>query len=473
MSEASVSAKTTRAAEHRRARTVASLSLPLIAFFCLQSAVSIASLAMVGRLGTASLAGIGIANAVLTAAMSLLNGFDTAVQALAARAIGAGARDLAGRILSEAHCLSLPLGIALTAFLLVGNQALVGVLTSDVAVRAAAAAVLSGAAPCLAFLAVTIPINAYWIGSGVPKIIFLVGAVVAPLQIAATWPLVFGFGAIPGFGLFGAGLAVSLGTLLGLLIQLWLALGLRPIDGFHRYRPRAGEFGAVVSVGWPVSLQQCFLQSGLIIAFAIVSQIGVTAIALLNVLTALSLVPTQIATGLAVASAPLIGQALGRNDPEAAKDWGWRMSLAGAALVLPFGLLALVVPRALLAPFLTDPHTLAQAVFPLQLGSIGISIQAFAMILAFALRGAGATKVATGIPFLLQYVLRLPLMWLVGVKLHQGFNGIVVLSLVAGTVEALVLAFVWQRERWAKLDPLALRTRTDVHGLPGNARRTA
>ena len=91
-----------------RARAAASLSLPLIAFFFIQSAVSIATLAMVGRLGTASLAGIGIANAVLASAMSLLNGFDTAVQALVARSIGAARRDTAGRVLSDAHWLSIP-----------------------------------------------------------------------------------------------------------------------------------------------------------------------------------------------------------------------------------------------------------------------------------------------------------------------------------------------------------------------------
>src|SRR5262249_43308697 len=158
----------------------------------------------------------------------------------------------------------------------------------------AAADALFGAAPCLACLAVTIPINAYWIGSGVPKIMFLVGAAVAPVQIAATWPLALGIGGVSGLCFLGGGLAGSLAAVLGLVIQLWLALGLRPIEGFHRYRPRGRELGTVISIGWPVSLQQCLLQSGLVIAFAIVSQLGVTAIALLNVLTAISLVPTQI-----------------------------------------------------------------------------------------------------------------------------------------------------------------------------------
>ena len=456
MADAAVAARTERA-PLEKVRTAASLSLPLIAFFFIQSAVSIASLAMVGRLGTTSIAGIGIGNAVLASAMSLLNGFDTAVQAFVARAVGAGLRDTAGRVLGEAQWISVPLGIALSTLVLVEGHAFVAVVTSDQAVRMAATAFLSGAAPCLTFLAVTIPINAYWIGSGIPKLTFLVSIVVAPLQVAATWPLLFGFGAIPGLGLMGAGIAVSLATLFGLALQLWLALRFRPIDGLHRYRPRPKEMGTIVSIGWPVSLQQCLLQSGMVIAFAIVSQIGVVAIALLNVLGALSLVPTQISTGLAVSTAPLVGQALGRGDPVAAKDWGWRMSLAGAVLVLPFGFVALTAPSVLLAIFLASPHTLAEAIFPARLLGAGISIDAIAMILQFALRGAGASKVATGIPFVLRFALRLPLMWIVGVKFHQGFNGIAEVALATLVVETAALTFVWQRGGWTRLDPLGLR----------------
>lgn len=441
-------------------RSAASLSLPLIGFFFVQTAVGLATLALVGRLGTVSVGAIGIAGAILGAATALLNGFDTAVQALTARAIGADMRELAGRVLSEAHWLAIPLGLAISTGLFAESRALVGLLTSDEAVRAAGAAYLKGAAPALTFLAVTIPFNAYWIGAGVPKVAFLIQAIVSPLQLAAAWLLLFH--AMPAFGLMGAGLAVSLACLLGLALQLWLGFRIRPIEGLHRHRPRATELGAIVAVSWPVSLQQCVLQSGLVIAFAIVSQIGVTAIALLNVLTTLMLVPSLISTGLAVACAPLVGQALGRNDPAQAKDWGWRMSLAGAALVFPFGLIALVVPRTLLAAFLTDPRTLEQAVFPAYLLGASVWIGAVAMILAFALRGAGATKVATGIPFLLQWMIRLPLMWLIAVRLHHGFNGIALVVLATTVVEALALAFVWQRGRWARLDPLGLHARTST-----------
>src|ERR1700685_3017500 len=89
----------------------ARLALPLIAYFFIGNAVGIATLAMVGHLGNAAIAGIGIGSVIFNLLMALIFGFDTGVQALVSRASGAGARELAGRILTEALVVSAPFGI--------------------------------------------------------------------------------------------------------------------------------------------------------------------------------------------------------------------------------------------------------------------------------------------------------------------------------------------------------------------------
>ncbi len=68
---------------------------------------------MVGRLGNVALAGIGIAGAVYGMVLALLFGFDTGVQASAARATGAGAPDAAGAALTSALAVSTPFGACL------------------------------------------------------------------------------------------------------------------------------------------------------------------------------------------------------------------------------------------------------------------------------------------------------------------------------------------------------------------------
>jgi adenylate kinase family enzyme len=78
-------------------------------------------------------------------------------------------------------------------------------------------------------------------------------------------------------------------------------------------------------------------------------------------------------------------------------------------------------------------------------------VDAFVRVLNFALRGTGATKPATAIPFAVQWLVQLPLMWLVGLRLHMGMTGIVTLQVALSVVEALVFAFVWQRGSWKAL----------------------
>ena len=76
------------------------LGTPLIAFFLVQNAVNLASLAMLGRLGNAALAGVGAASAVYGVVLALLFGFDTGVQAIVSRITGAGRENRLGEVLA-------------------------------------------------------------------------------------------------------------------------------------------------------------------------------------------------------------------------------------------------------------------------------------------------------------------------------------------------------------------------------------
>ena len=426
------------------------LAVPLIAYFLIGNAIGLAFLAMVGRLGDKAVAGSGIGNVIFSLLMALIFGFDTGVQALVSRASGGGARALAGRILAEALVVSVPFGVLLCAICAGFGPYAAAFLTSDRTVAAHASAYVINAAPSLVFLATTTPFNAYWIATGNPRITFLVTAMTVPAEIAIAWPLIFGTMGLRGFGVGGAGLAVTAGTFFGLMIQLALGTRLKRIEGLFRYRPRPGGVAAILALGWPVSLQQCLVQLGSIISFGIVSSLGVASIAIVNVLGTLALVPTQTAVGIGTACGTLVGQALGRGDAAAAKRWGWRLAGTGVVLLAPLGLVAFFAPRMLLGFFLRDPHTLLLAIWPTQLLGLSVGIDAVVWILGFALRGAGATKIATAVPFLLRWAMQLPLIWWIGVKLHFGINGMAAVLFVLAAIEAFVFAVVWSRGRWAR-----------------------
>jgi putative MATE family efflux protein len=411
----------------------------------LPNLVSLVTLSFAGTLGTAVVAGMGIANVVFAMLLALLFGFDTATQAAVARATGARDADAAGQALSDALAGSAAVGALLAAFVFVEGPKLVALLLPEPHAAAAGAALLHGLAPSVFLLSLTIPVNSYWIGTGATRIPFFVQLALAPVQIAATFACVFGFGALPALGALGAGLASTLAAASGFVLQAML-VKLRHV---RLARPGLRGVASIIAIGWPVSVQQSFLQFGLMLAYAIVAQLGITATAMLNVLASLMMVPLQWASGMGTALATLVGQALGRGDNRDAMRWGWQMSGAALLLFAVPGLFAVIAPARVLTLFLHDAATVAAAELPVRMLGAVVALDAFAHVIGFGLRGAGATKSATGIPFVAQWVLQLPLTWLIGVKLGLGMNGIVAVQAVMVIAQAAVFAWVWRRGRWA------------------------
>src|SRR6185369_1221634 len=218
---------------------------------------------MVGRLGDASLAGMGLASTFFMLLLALLYGLDTGVQALTSRATGAGDAGRVGQILVNALAIGVPLGGLLTLAALIAGPPMLRAVTADAAVLAAGSAYLAFAAPTLLLLATTIPFNAAWIGSGRPRISLGVTAITAPVQVGLGLWLILG---PPRLGTAGAGLAMTLANMLGLVVQVLLATRWRPIPGLLTSRPDGAGAALIARLGWPVSLQQSLAQIGLMVA---------------------------------------------------------------------------------------------------------------------------------------------------------------------------------------------------------------
>ena len=148
--------------------TIGRLGGPLMGFFFVQNAASLACLGIVGRLGDTGLAGIGAAGAFYGVVLALLYGVDTGVQAMTSRAVGAGDDARRGEILTAAIVGSAGLGALLAGFTWVFGPRIVALMVSDPAAALAGGRYLGAMAPSLLFLAIAIPIDAGWIGAGRP-----------------------------------------------------------------------------------------------------------------------------------------------------------------------------------------------------------------------------------------------------------------------------------------------------------------
>ena len=439
-----------------RAWPVFRLAGPMTAFFFIQSAVSLASLAMLGSIGDAALAGVGAASAIFGVILALLFGIDAAVQATVSRTVGAGRQARLGQVLAGTPSGSWrrsPSGGGLDG--------------RDLAPRAAVARgdafrpgrgrrrrrlySRRGAGPGLLRPDHSDQRVLDRFGPARPR---LPGqrpgrAGADPRRLRP------GFRrrppARPGRQA-GAGEALCVASFIGLVLQFAFAAMGDGIAGFLRSAPSARGAAAIAAIGWPISLQQALLQFGLMIAFVIVARLGTVAFAAAAklVLVTLVVVPIQTAVGFGAAAATLVGQSLGRGDAAEARRWGWRTVVAGVVATAPFAVVGLTATHWLLGLFLRDPATLALAVWPVRIVALGVAADTAGRILCFALRGAGAMRIGAAIPFVAQWALQLPFTWWLAVSLGLGLAGMAAAQTGVAVLEAAVTALVWSGARWAR-----------------------
>ena len=136
---------------------------------------------------------------------------------------------------------------------------------------------------------------------------------------------------------------------------------------------------------------------------------------------------------------------------------GW----LGASLGVPTWMLGLIVPireagslllqllpRLILGAFLQDPALVELGVMPLRLIGAGIFIDGLGLILMHALFGVGAARLVMSVSVGLQWLLFLPLAWLLGPVWGLGLTAIWLAMTAYRGLQSLVLAAAWERRRW-------------------------
>jgi Na+-driven multidrug efflux pump len=116
-----------------------------------------------------------------------------------------------------------------------------------------------------------------------------------------------------------------------------------------------------------------------------------------------------------------------------------------------------VAPHMLLAPFLHDPDVIAAALLPARLAGVTILATPVSLVLGFAIRGAGATRIAALIPFVSQWAVTLPATFVCALVLRWGLIGLVGVQLAVAIADAGVTIVICKGRAWAA--PRALRPR--------------
>ncbi len=427
------------------------LSLPIIGGMISQNILNLVDAAMVGYLGTAQLAAVGLASFINFVAAAAFMGMSAGVQAMVARRIGEGRDREAANPLNGALLTILCIATPASIFLIFQAEQIVGWLNDDPEVVKYGTEYLQVRLAAIMFVGMNFCYRGYW--SAIKKTGFYLRTLlmVHSLNIVLNYLLIYGKFGFPEMGVQGAGLGTALSMSMGTLIYTFLALKHTRNFGFGLHLPHKETLLTVIKISIPSSVQQLFFALGFTTLFWIVGQVGTYELAAANVLTNITLVAILPCIAFGISAATLVGQALGQKEPEDAHRWAWETVRIAMAVVFLISLPMILIPEILLGAFLHEPEPIAIGVTPLRLVGVGIMVDALGLVLMNALQGAGATKTTMKVSLIMQWLIFLPLAYLMGPVLGLGLTAIWLAQVLYRGIQTGIYVWLWNRRGWTMI----------------------
>ena len=442
-----------------RDRRILTLALPIIGGMVSQNVLNLVDTAMVGTLGDAALAAVGMGGFANFLIVAFVTGLSAGVQAMSARRKGEGRDSETAVPLNGALFLAAVTAIPASIILYQLVPYAFPILNEDPAVIDAGVPYLQARVLAMAAVGMNFSFRGYWNGVDLSRLYLRTLLVMHAANISLNWVLIFGHLGAPAMGAAGAGVASAIATVLGTVYYFMLGRRHARDAGFLRGLPDRDTFRTIIRLAVPNGLQQLSFAAGFTLLFWIIGQIGADAgrlataeVAAANVIINLTLVAILPGLGLGLAAASLVGQALGRGQPEDAYRWGWDVARVAMLVMGGLGLPMLLFPDVILSGFLHDEQTLELARGPLRLVGATIAVDSIAMVLGNALMGAGATRVVMLVSVSTQWGLFLPAAYVIGPVLGYGLMGIWIAQVSYRGLQALIQVALWRARGWTKIE---------------------
>jgi putative MATE family efflux protein len=451
-------------------RVVLRLTGPAVLTSLLQTLAFLADRIMLGRHGAVSLASMQISGTVMWSVFSVFFGAMIGTVALVARRVGAGELEQARVVARAALRLAAVLGVLVGAAGCLGAELIAQALAPDEPGAAAIIAASTGymrVGFCgypMVFVSAAgaLILN----GSGDTRTTFWIGTVGNLFNIAANYFLIYGHAigpiTIPELGATGAALATAGSYVLQCLLVLWVLR--RPscpvhVGALFRLRSDRAEAEArrrLVRLSAPAIVERIVIHVGYVWFAAVVNTLGAVAMAAHQALWTLESICFLGAEGFGIAAATVVGQYLGRDDPEGSRRGGWFATIACSVALSLCGLLIWAsAPWTLpvfVAPGESGDALIGAAMLAMPILVIAQPMMASAVVLGHSLRGVGDTRSPVLAAAVGGLALRVAGAWLLAVELELGLAGIWIATAIDWTVRSVILGIVFRRGRWRSLD---------------------
>ena len=441
-----------------KSRIIWALAWPAILEQVLQVMVNYVDSAMVGRLGAEATASISLNISTIWLVNGFMNSIAIGFAVLMAHAIGSRHIDRAEDVIRQTILTEAILGLVQLVVVCLISFWLPSWMGADPAIRQSSTQYLFYIALGYLSTQLMIGISTLLRLSGDTSTPLALGGLNNVLNILLNFFFIFDEVTLGrfsihglGFGVAGAAMATSLSaTVTAIFLFVAISQKSRHVHlswkASWRMDSHLERQGFLLAI--PIIFERCTLSLGQIVLTAMVTSLGITAMAahyLANTAEQLSFLPPS---GFATAATTLVAQSLGAGRFDLARDYADTCVKKGFCLMLVMASLMFVFAPQLLSLFSADLAVITLGAFCLRIeafGDPGLSMQ---QLVSGVLRGAGDTKMPFWISFLGMWIIRLPLAWVLLHCSRLGLEAIWIAMMIDLAIRGLVSFIYYRKGDW-------------------------
>jgi MATE family multidrug resistance protein len=399
------------------------LALPSLIAFSTQTVTSTINLIVVGHLGALTIAIVGVSNIVMYNAFAIFSGIGHTVNYLIAQNFGANDMKKGIERTYIALYLSGCFGLVLIVVGWFGSGWILSLVSPELREEGHSYLLLRFLA--MACMIVTFVFNGFLRGVSRTKTTMQVALISGLTMLFFTYVLTFGKLGFPELKLAGAGLAVLIGDVIGLICCLYIYF-FRLNRVFHtrsKIKFNRQEAKLILVESGKLGMMEFSMSVSMFIFTVFVGHLGTHALAANEVALSVMSFGFMPAFAFGATATILVGQEIGKGQPHLAKRAGIDTAIIGTIFLAVLGTIEFFAAERIAHIFTSDPEVYKLAAFLIMISAY---LQLFDGLLNFysgGLRGIGETTFLLRASFVLCWFQFVPMAYLMVYVFKLGSMG--------------------------------------------------
>ena len=376
-------------------KTIIALAGPLVLQQLLTSAVQLVDNFMVGRLGEQAMGSVAIVNQLYFIYILVVFGLLGGAGVFAAQYFGAKNYEKLKEAFRFKLITASMVAIFFTIILSIYSRQIFSLFSNDEVIIDGAISYLNIVRFGFLPWAISTAIGSTFRETGITKPLFIISLITILTNTLLNYLLIFGSFGFPRLGIEGAAIA----TVIARLIELGLTFVLLMIKGsifktkvYDLFKINQQLLKSIIIMTIPLMLNELLWSSGQTIFFYAYSRRGTEALAAMTIANSVSALVFVFFGGIATAVAVMVGNTLGKNELEAARENAKKLIAFSVMIAIVAGMLLFS-----LSFFIVHIYNVADTVkniaqFIIRVQSILIPVYTFNVCLFFTFRAGGDTK---------------------------------------------------------------------------------